>query len=138
MSLPESLGRRLLQPVPALLFILIVVFILVRLLPGDPSSAILGDRALDADVERINRELGLDRPLPVQFWAFPKSVATGNLGNSSSMKIPVTQLIRERLPITMLLTFMAATIAVRVAVPLAFVAALRRDRVADSVVRGGF
>ncbi|WP_299652080.1 ABC transporter permease [uncultured Jannaschia sp.] len=138
MSLPEFLGRRLLQLVPTLLFILIVVFVLVRLLPGDPASAILGDRALDADVERINRELGLDRPLPVQFWAFLKSVATGNLGNSISMKIPVTQLIWERLPITMLLTFMAATIAVVVAVPLAFVAALRRDRVADSVIRGGF
>ena len=138
MSLPEFLGRRLLQLVPTLLFILIVVFVLVRLLPGDPASAILGDRALDADVERINRELGLDRPLPVQFWAFLKSVATGNLGNSISMKIPVTQLIWERLPITMLLTFMAATIAVLVAVPLAFVAALRRDRVADSVIRGGF
>ena len=138
MSLPEFLGRRLLQLVPTLLFILIVVFVLVRLLPGDPASAILGDRALDADVERINRELGLDRPLPVQFWAFLKSVATGNLGNSISMKIPVTQLIWERLPITMLLTFMAALIAVVVAVPLAFVAALRRDRVADSVIRGGF
>ena len=138
MSLPEFLGRRLLQLVPTLLFILIVVFVLVRLLPGDPASAILGDRALDADVERINRELGLDQPLPVQFWAFLKSVATGNLGNSISMKIPVTQLIWERLPITMLLTFMAALIAVVVAVPLAFVAALRRDRVADSVIRGGF
>ncbi|WP_299819657.1 ABC transporter permease [uncultured Jannaschia sp.] len=138
MSLPAFLGRRLLQLIPTLIFILIVVFVLVRLLPGDPASAILGDRALDADVERINRELGLDRPLPVQFWAFVQSVFTGNLGNSISMKIPVTQLIWERLPITMLLTFMAALIAVVVAVPLAFVAALRRDRIADSAIRGAF
>jgi len=64
MSLPEFLGRRLLQLVPTLLFILIVVFVLVRLLPGDPASAILGDRALDADVERINREL--DGTIPVE------------------------------------------------------------------------
>lgn len=132
------LGRRLLQLVPTLIFILIVVFVLVRLLPGDPASAVLGDRALDADVERINRELGLDRSLPVQFVAFVKQVFTGNLGNSISMKIPVTQLIWDRLPITMLLTFMAAVIAVVMAVPLAFVAALRRDRLEDSAIRGAF
>lgn len=132
------LGRRLLQLIPTLLFILVVVFVLVRLLPGDPASAILGDRALDADVERINRELGLDQSLPVQFAAFVKTVFTGDLGNSISMKVPVTRLIWERLPITMLLTFMAAVIAVVFAVPLAFVAALRRDRLADSAIRGSF
>ncbi|SHE51638.1 peptide/nickel transport system permease protein [Loktanella atrilutea] len=138
MSMTAFLGRRLLQLVPTLIFILIVVFVLVRLLPGDPASAVLGDRALDADVERINRELGLDRSLPVQFVAFVKQVFTGNLGNSISMKIPVTQLIADRLPITMLLTFMAAVIAVVMAVPLAFVAALRRDRLEDSAIRGAF
>ncbi len=138
MSMTEFLGRRLLQLIPTLIFILIVVFVLVRLLPGDPASAVLGDRALDADVERINRELGLDRSLPVQFVVFVKMVFTGNLGNSISMKIPVTQLIADRLPITMLLTAMAAVIAVTFAVPLAFVAALRRDRLADNAIRGVF
>ncbi len=138
MSMTAFLGRRLLQLIPTLIFILIVVFVLVRLLPGDPASAVLGDRALDADVERINRELGLDKSLPVQFLAFVKMVFTGNLGNSISMKIPVTQLIWDRLPITMLLTFMAAIIAIVFAVPLAFVAALRRDRLADSAIRGVF
>ncbi|MCF7700742.1 ABC transporter permease [Loktanella sp. M215] len=138
MSMTAFLGRRLLQLVPTLIFILIVVFVLVRLLPGDPASAVLGDRALDADVERINRELGLDRSLPVQFVAFAKQVFTGNLGNSIAMKIPVTQLIRDRLPITMLLTFMAAVIAIVFAVPLAFVAALKRDRLPDSAIRGAF
>ncbi|MBU2358376.1 MAG: ABC transporter permease [Alphaproteobacteria bacterium] len=138
MSMTAFLGRRLLQLVPTLIFILIVVFVLVRLLPGDPASAVLGDRALDADVERINRELGLDRSLPVQFLAFVKQVFTGNLGNSIAMKIPVTQLIWDRLPITMLLTFMAAVIAIVFAVPLAFVAALKRDRLPDSAIRGAF
>ena len=77
MQLIGYIARRVLQLIPTLIFILIVVFALVRLLPGDPASAILGDRALEADVERINRELGLDRPLPVQFWVFVKSVAHG-------------------------------------------------------------
>ncbi|MAC78546.1 MAG: ABC transporter permease [Rhodobacteraceae bacterium] len=136
--MPEFVARRLLQLIPTLIFILVVVFALVRLLPGDPASAILGDRAIDADVDRINRELGLDKSIPVQFWVFVKSFATGDLGNSISLKMPVTQLIAERLPITMLLTLMAAVIALVVSVPLAFVAALRRDKAADSVIRGGF
>lgn len=134
----EFLARRLLQLIPTLLFILIVVFVLVRLLPGDPASAVLGDRALDADVERINRELGLDQPLPVQFAVFVKSVVTGNLGNSIGLKVPVARLIAERLPVTVMLTAMAAVIAVALAVPLAFIAALRRDRFADNAIRGVF
>ena len=138
MPLASFILRRLLQLIPTLIFILIVVFVLVRLLPGDPTSAILGDRALDADVERINRELGLDRSLPVQFWAFVKSMATGNLGDSISLKVPVTDLIAQRLPITILLTVMAALIALVMAVPLAFLAALQRGRRTDAVIRGAF
>lgn len=138
MPLASFLLRRLLQLIPTLIFILIVVFVLVRLLPGDPTSAILGDRALDADVERINRELGLDRSLLVQFGVFVKSVATGNLGRSISLKLPVTELIAQRLPITMMLTGMAALIALVMAVPLAFWAALQRGRAADAAIRGAF
>ncbi len=138
MPLASFILRRLLQLIPTLVFILIVVFVLVRLLPGDPTSAILGDRALDADVERINRELGLDRSLLVQFGVFVKSVFTGDLGRSISLKVPVTQLIAQRLPITMLLTGMAALIALVLAVPLAFWAALQRGRAADAAIRGAF
>jgi peptide/nickel transport system permease protein len=137
-QLATYIARRILQLIPTLFFILIVVFALVRLLPGDPASAILGDRALDADVERINRELGLDRSLPVQFVVFAKAVATGDLGNSIHLKLPVIELVATRLPITVMLTVMAALIAVAFAVPLAFVAALRRGETADSVVRGAF
>ena len=136
--MPEFIAKRLLQLIPTLIFILIVVFALVRLLPGDPASAILGDRALDADVERINRELGLDKPIPVQFAVFVKSFLTGELGDSISLKVPVAQLIVERLPITIMLTAMAAIIALLMAVPLAFVAALKRDRLADNAIRGSF
>jgi len=138
LSLLSYIFRRVLQLIPTLLFILIVVFVLVRLLPGDPASAALGDRALDADVQRINRELGLDQPLPIQFLYFLKQVATGNLGVSISLKVPVTQLIMQRLPVTLLLTAMAALIALLLAVPLAFVAALKQDKTADTAIRGVF
>jgi peptide/nickel transport system permease protein len=130
--------RRLLQMIPTVIFILIVTFILVRLLPGDPASAMLGDRARDADVERINRQLGLDQPIVVQFFYFVGRVATGDLGNSIGLKVPVLSLILQRLPVTLMLTGMSALIALALAVPLAFTAALKREQLPDSVIRGAF
>jgi peptide/nickel transport system permease protein len=130
--------RRVLQTIPTIAFILVVTFVLVRLLPGDPASAMLGDRAIDADVERINTKLGLDKPIPVQFLYFVRTVLTGDLGNSIGLKIPVFDLIAQRLPVTLMLTTMAAAIALLLAVPLAFVAALHQDRPPDAVIRGVF
>jgi peptide/nickel transport system permease protein len=130
--------RRLLQMIPTVIFILIVTFILVRLLPGDPASAMLGDRARDADVERINRQLGLDQPVVVQFFYFVRRVVTGDLGNSIGLKVSVSSLILQRLPVTLMLTGMSALIALVLAVPLAFIAASKRERLPDSIIRGAF
>ncbi|TFF25470.1 ABC transporter permease [Jiella endophytica] len=138
MALLSFIARRLLQLIPTLAFILVVIFVLVRLLPGDPASAILGDRARDADVVRINAELGLDQPLPVQFLVFVKNIATGDFGNSIHLKVSVASLIADRLPVTLMLTIMAALIALVLSVPLAFVAATRRGRLADNAIRGSF
>jgi peptide/nickel transport system permease protein len=138
MTLLSYVVRRLLQLIPTLFIILVVAFTLVHLLPGDPASAMLGDRALDADVARINRQLGLDRPLPVQFLYFVKEVFKGDLGTSIANKVPVTDLIAQRMPVTLMLTVMAAGIALLLAVPLAFLAALRHDTAIDIVIRGIF
>jgi peptide/nickel transport system permease protein len=120
------------------IFILVVTFVLVRMLPGDPASAMLGDRARDADVNRINHELGLDRPVIVQFFYFAERIATGDLGNSIGLKVSVLSLILDRLPATLMLTLMSAVIALVLAVPLAFIAAFRREKLADTVIRGTF
>jgi len=130
--------RRVLQMIPTVIFILIVTFVLVRLLPGDPASAMLGDRAIDADVERINRQLGLDKPVPIQFLYYVERILTGDLGNSIGLKVSVMSLILQRLPVTLMLTMMSALIALVLAVPLAFVAALKRERLPDSIIRGTF
>lgn len=130
--------RRLLQIIPTFLAVMLVVFLLVRLLPGDPASAILGDRATAEIVERTNRELGLDRPLPVQFGVFVRNLLQGNLGDSISLKIPVLRLIGERLPTTLFLTAYAAVLGVLMAVPLAVLAAVRRNTWVDGVIRAVF
>ncbi|MEX6505838.1 ABC transporter permease [Jiella sp. M17.18] len=138
MALLSFITRRLLQLIPTLAFILVVIFLLVHLLPGDPASAILGDRARDADVARINAQLGLDKPLPVQFLIFVKNIAAGDFGDSIHLKVSVASLVADRLPVTLMLTAMAALIALVLAVPLAFVAATHRGRFSDNAIRGSF
>ncbi|GGL99154.1 ABC transporter permease [Deinococcus aerophilus] len=130
--------KRLLQIIPTFLAVMLVVFLLVRLLPGDPASAILGDRATEEVVERTNRALGLDKPLPVQFGIFVGNLLQGNLGDSISLKVPVLRLILERLPTTLFLTAYAAVLGVLMAVPLAVLAAVRRNTWVDALIRGVF
>ncbi|QWA09865.1 ABC transporter permease [Sodalis ligni] len=130
--------KRILLIIPTLLVILVVTFAIVRLLPGDPASAMIGDRSTNADVARINSELGLDKPLPVQFFLFVRQVATGNLGNSFALHAPVTTVLVDRLPVTLLLTAMAGFFALVMAIPLAFYSALRRNSAGDMAIRGSF
>jgi peptide/nickel transport system permease protein len=130
------LGRRVLQIMATVLLVAVLVFTLMHMLPGDPAQAMLGDRGTTDAIVQLHHDLGLDRPIPVQFWEFLKRIVTLDLGESVTMRIPVTQLIADRLPNTMLLTGMAAVLAVLTAVPLALLAALRQGGWADAVVRG--
>jgi peptide/nickel transport system permease protein len=129
---------RLLQIIPTLILAAVLVFILVRLLPGDPATAILGDRATPEIVERTRRELGLDQPLPVQFARFAGRLLQGDFGISTSLKVPVLRLIAERLPVTLFLTLYAAVLGALLAVPLAVLAAVRRNTWVDGVIRAVF
>jgi peptide/nickel transport system permease protein len=130
------LSRRVLQILATVLLVAVLVFTLMHLLPGDPAQVMLGDRGSTAAIAQLHHELGLDRPIPVQFWQFLKRIATLNLGESVTMRIPVSLLIADRLPVTLLLTAMAACLALLTAVPLAFLAALRQGGIADAVIRG--
>jgi len=129
---------RLLQLVPTFLLIMLLVFVLIRLLPGDPASAVLGDRATEEDVARLNALMGLDKPIWEQFVIFVTNFFRGELGNSISFRIPVSQLILQRIPTTIFLTLYGAVLAVVMAVPLAFIAAIRRGGVFDNTIRAIF
>jgi len=129
---------RLLQIVPTFLAIGLVVFVLARLLPGDPVSAMLGDRATDEAVTRLRGAMGLDQPIPTQFLLFIGSVVHGDFGTSIAMRVPVTVVILERLPATLMLTALATALAIGIAVPLAFVAATQAGRWPDYLIRAVF
>jgi peptide/nickel transport system permease protein len=129
---------RLLQIIPTLILIGVVIFVLLRLLPGDPASALLGNRATPESLARINAQMGFDKPIWVQFLLFLGRLAHGDLGVSVTERIPVTRVILQRLPVTLCLVGFASVIALLLALPLAFVAALRQNRAPDLALRGLF
>ncbi len=135
MHLLGILGRRVGQVAATVLLVAVLVFGLMHLLPGDPALVLLGDRATDAGIARLHHDLGLDRSLPVQFWEFLLHLVTLRLGDSITLRVSVLSLVRDRLPVTLLLTGMAAVIALVIAVPLALLAALRQGGWVDALVR---
>ncbi len=131
------LGRRFLQLVPVAVGITIVVFLMLRLIPGDPVRIILGSRATPEAIASLERSLGLDKPLWEQYVLFLGNLARGDLGTSLLYRQPVGELVLERLPATLWLVAYSAILAVAITVPLAIVAARRKDRAVDQVIRGG-
>lgn len=129
---------RLAQIVPTFLMIGIAVFVLARLLPGDQVSAMLGERASDETIARLQTELGLDRSIFEQLLSFLVAAAQGQFGTSMSLRLPVMQVIAERLPVTLALMSIAMVLALAIALPLAFVAALNANRWPDMLIRTVF
>ena len=136
MYLLTVLGHRVPQTMATMLFVAVLIVTLMHMLPGDPAQAMLGDRGTPAAIAQLHHELRLDRPFPVQFWEFLRRIVTLNLRESVAMQIPVTLLIADRLPNTLLLTAMAGVLALLIAVPRAFLAALRQGGWADAIIRG--
>ncbi|HEX2044553.1 MAG TPA: ABC transporter permease, partial [Gaiellaceae bacterium] len=115
--------RRLLLLVPILLGLSILVFLWIRALPGGPAQALLGERATPEAVAAIEREYGLDQPLPVQYWRYLKTAASGDLGTSTVSRRPVLEELRQKFPATVELAVAAMLFSVVVGIPLGFLAA---------------
>ncbi|MEE8485836.1 MAG: ABC transporter permease [Acidimicrobiia bacterium] len=126
------IARRTLLAIPVLFGIMVVVFLLLRAIPGDPCTAMLGERATEAACDRFNAANGLDESIFVQLFIYIKNVLTFNLGESIRFSRPVTQLLIERLPLTTELALSALMIAVGGGVPLGILAARRHNTVVDS------
>jgi peptide/nickel transport system permease protein len=123
--------NRVLVALPVLFGVLAVTFFLVRLIPGDPCTAQLGEKATEEICAKFNADKGLDRPIFVQFGIYVADVFQGDLGTSIRLNRPVTQLIAERLPITVELGVLSLLVAVVVGVPLGILAALKRNSAVD-------
>ncbi len=126
---------RIVQAVPVVFGVTIVVFFLVRLLPGGPAVALLGEHATPEAVAAVNRQYGLDGPIWLQYLDFLKHIVTGNLGTSLFYQQPVSQLVKVALPATVQLVLYAIVLTTIISVPLAALAASRPGQWRDHAVR---
>ena len=127
--------QRLLLAIPTLFAMLTVVFILVRLVPGDAAVAMLGDRASAATLAALRAELGLDQPIGVQYLRFISDALHGDFGRSLSSGRTVVQEVAEVLPYTRELTLAAVVVGIVLGLPMGTFAALRRNRWPDYASR---
>ena len=128
-------ARRLLQLVPTLLAVSLLVFLMVRLIPGDPALVIAGENASPELLARIRENLGLDRPILVQYGAYLWGLAHGDLGISIRTKRPVAEEVFSRLPATIELAVASTLILALAGVVMGVVAGVRSQRWPDHVVR---
>ena len=127
--------KRLLMAVPSLVGVVIVTFLLTRALPGDPAAYFAGPAATKEAIEQIRVNLGLDKPLIVQFGRYVGDLTRGDLGNSLTTGQPVGKEIRERLPASAELTLLGLILSVSIAVPLGILAATRPGSLIDHACR---
>jgi len=130
------LAKRLLYGIFVLLGLSILMFLLVRVMPGDPVRLVLGPMATQEDVAKLSHQMGLDRPIYIQYLKYLENIClNGELGTSLRENRDVSQIISEKLPATIELVLVAIIIAVAVAIPLGVIAATHRNGVVDYIGR---
>ena len=126
--------KRVLSTIPVVVIVVLFVFLMLRLAPGDPAAVIAGDYATAEDVERIREQLGLNDTIPVQMYRWITQLGSGDLGTAIFSKLPVTTLIGQRLEPTLLLSLTTIVFTVLIAVPLGTLAAYKAGSWIDRFV----
>lgn len=127
--------KRLTQMIPALLGIIVITFILSRVLPGDPAIMLAGEQAPEEIVNKIRQDMGLDKPLYVQFFSYIGQLFQGNIGYAYHTGHSVASDLSSRFPATVELTLTSILIAILVAIPVGIVAATRKESILDHISR---
>lgn len=127
--------RRLLLAIPTLLVVITIIFILVRVIPGDPARAALGDQASDETVAQLRTTLGIDKPLWQQYLDYMGGLLTGDFGKSMITRAPAWDQIQNVLPHTLELTIVSVFIALAVGIPTGVITAIKRNTWIDYVGR---
>lgn len=126
--------NRIVQMVPVLFGVLVAVFLMLKLTPGDPAAALLGIQATPEELERVRRAMGLDQPWHIQFGIWLGNALQGDLGTSYISKKPVSELLLTRLPVTLELTIFAMLLAVIIGIPAGILSAARRYSWVDYLI----
>ena len=130
--------KRLLLMVVVLFGVTVVIFGMIHLIPGDPAFLILGDRATEQKAAELRQQLGLDRPLIVQYWQFISGIARGDFGTSLLYRQPVSSLVFRRIPTSLFLATYAMALTALMTLPMGIWAAVRKDKPVDHLIRAGF
>jgi len=130
--------RRLILMVLVLFGVTVVIFGMVRILPGDPAFLILGDRATDQKAAELREQLGLNRPVLEQYWLFVSGFARGDMGQSLLYRQPVSALVLTRVPVSLALAAYAMALAAIITLFFGIVAAVNKGRWPDQLIRVGF
>jgi len=133
----RHIGVRVLQLIPTLIVISILVFGMLRLIPGDPAAVIAGAEATEAKVAAIRADLGLDKPIPVQYAIYMSNLLKGDMGRSLRSRTPVHTEVLPRFSATLTLTTVGMVIAVLVGVVLGVISAVRRGKLSDNIILVG-
>ncbi len=131
-----SIGKRVLQTVLVLFLVAFAIFVLLRIVPGDAITTMLGEHASEETIERLTAEMGLDQPFYVQFWKYMTGILKGDFGTSYTMNRPVTELIGAAFPNTVKLAVMAAVFAWALGIVCGVIAAIRKDGFLDRMFMG--
>jgi len=123
--------KRIIGIIPVLLFVAVTSFLLIHLTPGDPAAAMLGDEATPQKIAILREQMGLDRPLFIQFIVWFTGILHGDLGDSLFLARPVFEALFERLPATFLLAVSAFIISVLIGVPFGIIAAAKHNTIFD-------
>jgi len=126
---------RLIMAIPTILILMTTIFFMMRIIPGDPIRIMYGDEMPEEAIQRIRHEIGLDRPIYVQYLDYMNKFFRGDLGISLEHKTPVIQKIKEAYPVTIELTLGGIFLAVVFGVPLGVLAALKRGGKIDNIIR---
>src|SRR5437868_5146410 len=125
------LARRLVQLIPTLFFVSVLIFSLQQLLPGDPALVMAGEERDPNVIAQIRAQYRLDQPVPVQYVYWVKGVLSGDFGESLRNKVPVRELIAQKLPVTMQLASMAIVIAFLIGIPAGIISAVKKGTAWD-------
>ena len=132
------IARRLIQLVPVVFGITLVLFFMLRLIPGDPASAMLGERGTEEAVARINQQYGLDKPIYIQYLYYLRNLVTFDLGTSIKYQVPVENLLFPRLRVSLAVVAVTLVLTCLISLPFGILAALKKDSLFDNIVRSVF
>jgi len=137
MSETSYIFKRILQMIPVMIIVSILIFVMIRLIPGDPARLVLGEKATNASVEAMREKLGLNKSYFVQYIKFIKGILTLDLGRSLTYQRPVYDLLKPRIKVTIMLTLVSTVFSLFVSFPFGYYAGKYKDGLIDQIVRTG-